>query len=254
MIIRLVKKLIPERVKRIYHLRKVLGSTSSAIRYSAAPGGKVVDVTVGGENLRIRAGSSDLEVAISSLHLEEYGDISWPHASVIVDAGANIGTSAIYFARRFPEATVYAIEPEEDNFRLLVENTASYGNIVPIRAALWGTRCSRKIKNRQTGPWGYTVADTDGAAEATGQEIDCITMATLLADFGLERIDILKIDIEGGEKEVFEASASWIDKVDVVAAELHDRITMGCDRAFYLATKDFLRFDKHGEKVTAYRC
>ena len=71
--------------------------------------------------------------------------------------------------------------------------------------------------------------------------------------YGIESIDLLKMDIEGGEKDVLENAQGWIDCVDTITVELHDRICMGCDRAFYLATKDFVRFEKQGEKVTAYR-
>ena len=74
-----------------------------------------------------------------------------------------------------------------------------------------------------------------------------------MQNYDIDTIDIFKMDIEGGEKDVLEDATEWMGKVDVFTAELHDRICMGCDRAFYLATKDFVRFEKHGEKVTAYR-
>ena len=74
-----------------------------------------------------------------------------------------------------------------------------------------------------------------------------------MKEHDIDSIDLLKMDIEGAEKDVLEKSSGWIDRVDVLCAELHDRICMGCDRAFYLATKDFRTFERHGEKITAYR-
>jgi len=72
-------------------------------------------------------------------------------------------------------------------------------------------------------------------------------------EHGIESIDLLKMDIEGGEKDVLENSQEWIGSVSAMTIELHDGISMGCSRAFYLATKDFKVFETHGEKVTAYR-
>jgi FkbM family methyltransferase len=214
---------------------------------------KVRSIDIDGCTLRIRAGTTDIKVAINSLIEKEYAHIRLDRPTVIVDAGANIGTSAIYFARAFPQARIFAIEPEAGNFELLVQNVAPYPNVVPVKAALWGADETRSIQNRMTGPWGFTVSDTKGAAAPTGQEIPCVSMSTLMQRYAIGRVDLLKMDIEGGEKDVLENSAAWIAAVDVMTVELHDRINLGCSRAFYLATRDFKRFEKHGEKVTAYR-
>ena len=210
-------------------------------------------VRIDGADVFVRSGTPDLKVAISSLVQKEYQNIQCVDPKVIIDAGANIGTSSIYFARKFPQAKILAIEPENGNFKLLVENVRRYENVVPIKAAIWGSTDRRTIQNRNTGHWGYTVSDAQGSAVSTGQQIDCVTIVDLMSEFEIEKIDLLKMDIEGGEKDVLENSEAWIEAVDIMTVELHDRICMGCDRAFYLATRDFERFEKHGEKVTAYR-
>lgn len=136
---------------------------------------------------------------------------------------------------------------------MLLKNTQGYPNVTAIKAAIWGSDDKRTIQNRNTGHWGYTISETENQVESTGQEIDCLTINSLMKKHEKEFIDILKMDIEGGEKDVLEKSSEWIDAVNVITVELHDRICMGCDRAFYLATQDFKTFEKHGEKVTAYR-
>jgi FkbM family methyltransferase len=210
-------------------------------------------VHVAQEHLYVRTATSDLRVAVSCLAAGEYDNLEAPSPAVIVDAGANIGASAIYFARRYPHARVFAIEPEQENYELLLRNTRKYKNIIPIQAALWGQRETRAIQDRFTGPWGYTVCEANNRTAAIGQQVRCITISSLLEDYKLPHIDILKMDIEGGEKNVLEHSEEWIHKVAIIIAELHDRICMGCDRAFYLATREFRRFEKCGEKVAAYR-
>jgi FkbM family methyltransferase len=210
-------------------------------------------ITISGYQVHVRTNTPDLDVAISSLCEKEYDYISLSAPKIIVDAGANIGTSSIFFARKYPGARIFAIEPEAGNFELLKMNTQNYSNIVPVRAAIWGENCTRTIQNRFTGHWGYTVSETTNRIESTGQEINCLTVNSLIKEYGIESIDLLKMDIEGGEKDVLENAQGWIGCVDTITVELHDRICMGCDRAFYLATRDFVTFEKHGEKVTAYR-
>ena len=210
-------------------------------------------VRIGGQSLWIRTNTPDIEVAMSSLFEKEYGDIRAENPRTIIDLGANIGTSAIFFAQKYPGARIIAVEPEDGNFEMLLKNTHGFENIVAIKAAIWGASDTRTIQNRSTGHWGYTVTSTDNKTESTGQEISCITIKSLMDEHGIESIDLLKMDIEGGEKNVLEDPSEWIDAVKIFTIELHDRICMGCDRAFYLATKDFTTFEKHGEKVTAYR-
>ena len=187
------------------------------------------------------------------LGVKEYDYLSLSSPKTIIDAGANIGTSSIFFARKYPGAHILAAEPKISNFELLKKNTQNYHNIVPIKAALWSKNCTRTIQNRFTGHWGHTVSETENRTESTGQKVNCVTVVSLMEEHGIESIDLLKMDIEGGEKDVLENSQVWIDSVDTMTVELYDRICMGCDRAFYLATEDFVKFEKHGEKVTAYR-
>lgn len=214
---------------------------------------KVRKVRIAGAEVYLRTASVDLDIAFDSLVQKEYEKIRCTNPEVIIDAGANIGTSTIFFAMKYPNARIYAIEPEQTNFDLLLKNTKNLKNVVAIKAAIWGRIEKRMIQNRSTGHWGYTVSEPTNGAKATGQEIDCVTMNSLMDQNGIAKIDLLKMDIEGGEKDVLESSSSWIDSVNIITAELHDRICLGCTRAFYLATKDFGSFEVHGEKVTAYR-
>jgi len=210
-------------------------------------------INIANEHLYVRTATPDLSVALSCLVGGEYGNIQSSNPSVIIDAGAYIGASAIYFARKYPDAKVFAIEPEQGNYDILLRNVEKCKNIIPIRAAVCGQEGARMIQDRSTGPWGYTVSETDNKTASTGQQVDCITIGSLLNDYNLHCIDILKMDIEGGERDVLEKCDDWISTVKIITAELHDRICVGCDRAFYLATREFTHFERNGEKVTAYR-
>jgi hypothetical protein len=65
-----------------------------------------------------------------------------------------------------------------------------------------------------------------------------LPISSLIRDFGIDHIDLLKIDIEGAEKEVFEA-CDWQDRLDSIVIELHDRYTPGCSEVVNSALQGF---------------
>ncbi len=134
---------------------------------------------------------------------------------VIVDGGSGAGFSALWFASRYPMATVYAIEMERSNFAVLDLNSAPYLNIVPARAAISGHMGKLIIPNPGTGHWGFRLTD----APEGGQTVTGITMGRLLDHYNLELVDVLKLDIdEGLADEVFEDGPNWVHRVDTIVA------------------------------------
>src|SRR5436190_21998125 len=74
----------------------------------------------------VRIGTTDLSV-LKQVLVERQYDFSLPVTpKVIVDAGANIGLSAVFFANKYPAAVIFAIEPEESNFKVLEKNVSAY--------------------------------------------------------------------------------------------------------------------------------
>jgi FkbM family methyltransferase len=160
--------------------------------------------------------------------------------STILDAGANIGLASVFFANRYPQAQIIALEPESRNFRQLCKNTAAYPQITPLQAALWDTPTRLDLLGRD----GLTVAfytqePGQPLSDPLVEQVRALTLPQLLSDFDLNFLDLLKVDIEGAEKEVFAASAAWIDRLGVVVAELHDWLRRGCALSFYTATREF---------------
>ncbi len=172
---------------------------------------------------------------------------------LILDCGGNIGCAAVYFANKYPDAQIYSVEPESDNFRLLQYNTCAYDNIHPIKSALWDKETFIRVEDRGYGKWGFmtfeTTADTPDAMRTT-------TVAKLLADSGFDEIDLLKIDVEGAEKEIFSAPDvdDWLPKVKVLVIELHDRMKRGCSYAFFKAVSKYQwHFTLRGENLIFVR-
>ncbi len=200
----------------------------------------------------LRIPTSDVPTYKQVFVNDEYDFLVETQPKVIVDAGANIGLASIYFANRYPDAKIIAIEPEQSNFELLKENIAPYPNITPIQAALWHENKELSLIDPGLGNWAFRTVVTnplENTQTKTCHSVMAITVDTIMKDFNLETIDILKLDIEGAEKEVFSNTSSWIGKVDSLIVELHERMKAGCNRSFYRGSIGFDIEWKQGENV-----
>lgn len=189
----------------------------------------------------LRVPSSDISTYEQIFLLKEYECNALKPPRTIVDAGANIGLASIYFANRFPDSKIIAIEPERSNFELLATNIAPYKNITGVHAALWHENKKINLVDPNLGKWGFMTQSGDGLEKfgSTLHEVQGMTIDTLMNQEGLDHIDVLKIDIEGAEREVFENTSTWIAKVDSLIVELHDRMKPGCSRNFFNNTNGF---------------
>ncbi len=169
---------------------------------------------------------------------------------IIVDAGANIGLTSIYFANRYPEARIFSLEPDESNFAMLTRNTAGYPHITPIHRALWNTCTDLEVYNPFNSFGGIVTWTPDSTKHIPSlSRVTTTTIPELMKEYKIESIDVLKVDIEGSEKEVFQDSSEWIGHVGIIVTELHDRIKRGCSLSFYNATQGFDLEWHQGEQV-----
>lgn len=190
----------------------------------------------------LRVPSSDVRIYEQIFAKQEYDFRTSVQPRVIVDAGANIGLASIYFANKYPDAKILAIEPEQSNFELLQKNTGPYANVIAIQAALWHKNEEINVVDPGVGKWGFRTEEKDSSgklADGTCQVVASVTLDKIIDDYDLGRIDILKLDIEGAEKEVFSNTSSWIEKVDSIIIELHERMKSGCSRSFYCGSNGF---------------
>lgn len=192
--------------------------------------------------LYLRVPSSDVYSYEQVFIFQEYDFVTRNTPKIIVDAGAFIGLVSINLSNRFPDSKIIAIEPEESNFRILKKNIAPYGNIIPIQGAIWDENKEINVVDRGLGKWGYVTQVETIAEKGPGRSCHRVmgmTIDRIMKEHGIEFIDILKIDIESAEREVFRDPSCWIEKVDTLMVELHDRMKPGCSRNFYNATNDF---------------
>jgi FkbM family methyltransferase len=175
----------------------------------------------GGLSLYLRPASTDVRVLRSVFGHKPYEipkDLTGSVTSV-VDLGAYTGISTLYFAMRYPRAGVLAVEPDTENFECMQRNVELVdieNRVKVIRACVADKRGAKRFSFE--GPnWGRQIVEE----EEKGVEVPCLTINDILEENGLERVDILKIDIEGAEKHIFNSIEKWNEFVGWILFELH---------------------------------
>jgi len=239
---------------KYYYSRFGIDGVTSAIKAKLTNSN--VLITVNRQDIRfpfyLRCRTSDLPTFDQIFVDQAYDFIVEKCPRIIVDAGANIGLASIYFANMYPESQIIAIEPEASNYEMLKMNVAPYSNIIPLNAALWDKNEEISLVDPGLGKWAFMTKGDDSQEVYLGNmghKVQGMTVDRIMEDNGLEKIDILKIDIEGAEREVFRDSSSWIGKVDALIVELHERMKSGCNRSFYNGSNGFDAEWKHKENI-----
>lgn len=190
--------------------------------------------------IALRAGSTDVfsfeDVFVRSLH--DFDPVLTQSPELIVDCGANVGYVSVLLANRYPAARIIALEPEASNIAMLRRNTVVYPNIEVIEGALWKSEGVLRIRNPEAPKDAFQV-EPHGLGPARRDEVRAFTIDTLMRAYNAARVDLLKIDIEGAEREIFRERPAWLGRVGVLLIELHDRFAPGCSKAFYDALADY---------------
>lgn len=161
-----------------------------------------------------------------------------------LDLGSNIGLASLYIKKSFPDCTVVAVEPDAGNFNMLQKNFElnKLTNVFPLNAGVGKKDCFLKKDEgiRDGKEWSFSFTEVDYPTD-----IPSYSISTLLNKFSINEIDAIKIDVEGAEKEIFAADAdiSFLDKVKVLAVEIHDEFEVRNDIYEILKNKNFLIFN-----------
>lgn len=186
-------------------------------------------------SINLRKNTSDYDI-FNQVYLDLEYDIELGYQpQFIVDAGANIGLTSLFYSHKYPSAKILSLEPEEDNFKMLKINTDKNKNVAILKKALWNTSESIFL-NHNTSNDSHQVSNK---GEETNK-IDTVTIDDIISLYSIDRIDILKIDVEGAEKEIFSSNFDkWLPKVNCLVIEQHDRIKEGCSNSLFKAVNNF---------------
>jgi FkbM family methyltransferase len=184
----------------------------------------------------LRAGTQDIDIFELTFLLRDCDVKLRTEPHFIIDAGAHIGCAALFFASSFPRANIVAIEPDPGNYQVLLRNTRENQRIRVIHAAVWHRSESVVIANEQDDPCAFKIKSGNGQRTS----IQGLTLSAIIKECGFEKIDLLKLDIEGAEKEIFDAGdLDWMNITHAIMIELHDRFRPGCEAAFLNAVRRF---------------
>jgi FkbM family methyltransferase len=186
------------------------------------------------------------EVSLQQAYANELTD-----ARFIIDGGGNIGLTAAYFASRYPQAIVATVEPDSNNFALLTKNTTAYPLIKPLQGGIWNKTAHLQVVDSGAGNNAYTV--TELVAPAPGS-IPAFDIPAIMALHNQLTVDIVKLDIEGAEKQVFANGFDrWLPHTRLLIVELHDRMVPGCSKALFAAIIQYnFRLELRGENLFFY--
>jgi FkbM family methyltransferase len=136
----------------------------------------------------------------------------------ILDCGANIGVETLRFRLHHPQAEIIAVEADPDNFALLEANCRDSARISAIHGAVWSKDTELYLHRSMDGnPECSSVGEAGGGPAVKGYSIDRLRMLR-----GWSQIDILKLDIEGAEHELFSGSVDWLQRVSCLVFEVPD--------------------------------
>jgi FkbM family methyltransferase len=185
-----------------------------------------------------RLGASDLHV-VSEIFLHGEYDIviqrlraAGVQVRTILDLGANVGLSVRLWRDTFPGCRVVAVEPDQANLAVARLNAdadappdATGGRATLVRACVAGV-ARRVTLDRSQAAWAFQMNDAP-AAGTDADTIPALTIPQILEQTGVsERIDLLKCDIEGAERELFQHAHDWLHLVDRMVVEVHGDYTL----------------------------
>lgn len=183
-------------------------------------GGKTFTISVNGSRIAIRSNPVDHRIALEVLGGIYAVEPTAP-ATRILDLGANIGASAIYFQRRFPAAQIACVEPSPGNLPMLERNSRLNALSVTIFDCAVGTESGTTTFFDTADPSCCTLLPGN-RNNATGVNVSLITVPEIMACMGWDHIDVLKIDIEGYEKYLFADAPEWLSHVSAIVGEIHE--------------------------------
>jgi FkbM family methyltransferase len=159
-------------------------------------------------------------------------DLYGQRARVIIDAGANIGDSTARLLASHPQAQIIALDADAENHVVLELNFKDEPRVRTLHRALWSSDTTLQLEKT----WANVASRVHPDAKPGSSAVPAVCVPTLMQEFGLDEIDILKLDIEGAEAEVFRtADTAWLRRVRCFIIECCDGDDPGTTTAIFSA-------------------
>lgn len=173
--------------------------------------------------------------------------------SVVLDVGANIGVYACHYAPMCRSGLVLAFEPGKRVFNLLVKNVASLPNVIPLNIALSNQSGLLSFYENIDSAYSSLQQTGRGVVQTERKVLGC-TVDDIILTLRLDRLDFLKIDVEGLEAEVVEGASESIKRFrPVILCEICERNSKKDSKVLvnYLIEIGYIAFVfQHGKLVS----
>ncbi len=182
--------------------------------------------------------------------LDDEYDVTGIEPRTILDLGANIGVAAAWFRSRYPDARIVAVEPDPDTFAKLERSLGDDDSVTLVNAAVAARSGETTIFSAR----GYSVASSLRESDpdaALSTRVRAFTLDDLCAEHGLERIDLVKLDVEGAEIEALDG-LSRLEIVGTMVGEVHPPLLDEDPEAFFarLPAFDVERLSESPESIS----
>lgn len=180
-----------------------------------------------------------------------------PKCETIVDLGANIGLASLYFAASYPGCRILAVEPNDSSYKLLNSNLGKLiatGRCKTLNAGVWSSETTLAPDDSfEAGHYSaFATREVSVEAERDSGMIG-LPMRRILAHSGFEKIDLLKVDIEGAEVELFKGDLDWLRQVGAIAIEFHGDSRVACNFDEFTIRYGFRIIDRGAHTVIALK-
>jgi FkbM family methyltransferase len=166
----------------------------------------------------------DIDLTSRYFQLGNGNQVEQSKSKLILDLGANIGVAAVYFSIVFPDSHIVCLEPASGNLNLLKTNTKGLNNIEILHGAIGSQDGELSLFDPGIGNNGFR---TFGPQVDEVERVKSYSVHTVLELFPSSEPFLIKIDIEGAEKQLFSENTDWIDRFKVIIIEIHDWMLPG---------------------------
>ena len=186
-----------------------------------------IPVDIAGHPLQFECFDTELSAILSATILR---GITYPivdvvqDVRVVLDIGANVGASALWFSYMYPDATVFAFEPGATPYRLLERNTRDRPNVKRFPFGLFSHDTEVRLRGAAL-DWAEATVGTTARIQhddaSQGELVRLRSIAGWLAEENVSSVDVLKVDTEGCEVPILASIADRLGDIPLVHVEYH---------------------------------
>ena len=179
---------------------------------------RVREVGLRGEiKIRYRLNKGDLH-SIREIWFQQAYRLPFADPSgVLLDLGANIGMASLWLAKSYSFTQVIAVEPDPNNAALVRQNLELNGIAGQVLEAAIGPK-------EAMARFEFSELSNLGKLSENGTLVQMISVGTIIQKFAVTRFALVKVDIEGGEQELFDGPTQWLARTDAIIIEFHPTI------------------------------